>query len=641
MSSKSTGYSPAPCNRRPFASDDGCDRGSVDIHQFDDLPYCGTIDPTMPEIPPEIVDTPLDVVIPPSCVCFNVEQKVDFRYSGSRQFKSEASFAAQGDCCDGNYVSTLDLQIPCPVVGGGSKKLSVRLGYGTGGSKASQTYIKANASSCTVEAEDVDIKLTIPCPVPSVTKRLLTVGISYGNGKSELAASFIKTDAKKCTIEPLATTLRLNIPCPLVGVYKQPPQVMARVKYGSSGGWKAASYMKVDPQECTFQPVSPSIDLQLPCPVKDDGPYRMTVGISYGTARRQSYSASFIKTDPRSCIITPLSPKIRLQIPCPVRLLPNRLKIGASIGWGSSGQAASASLLTVDTTKCTVSEVKDTLKLQLPCPFPEEPPRLHARIGWGDDRQSASVGLFEVDRSACSITQSEEELQLQLPCPLQNFRFETEYQTIQAGEQGEFIAEELNADDPGESNSAQWVTDRCSRAIKLTVKVPQPDVSSINITCGSVLAPTKTQIGIAPYFSDANSSYLLDVLEAGSCTVNTVGTVKDGKTYKQLIAVPCPTKSDYLTFTTKYESGSTGGFSYSSSYDITKCKRTINLTMRARRSDSAKLSKKVVTDIRYANHKLEVELTDFSGDAPVSNWKTVFTAISHMSDHTCCADVNG
>ena len=111
------------CNRRPFLSGDGCDRGSVDINQFDDFPYCDKIDPTMPAIPPEIVDTPLQIPVPPSCACVNIKYALNFKYSKDRKFGANADFIARGDCCEGNYVSNFNLQIPCPILGGGSKKI--------------------------------------------------------------------------------------------------------------------------------------------------------------------------------------------------------------------------------------------------------------------------------------------------------------------------------------------------------------------------------------------------------------------------------------------------------------------------------------------------------------------------------------
>ena len=67
------------CNRSPFQSGDGCDRGDVNTHQFSDLPYCKPIDPTRPNIPPEILDTTWVLPVPPPCSCIDIEYKLDFK----------------------------------------------------------------------------------------------------------------------------------------------------------------------------------------------------------------------------------------------------------------------------------------------------------------------------------------------------------------------------------------------------------------------------------------------------------------------------------------------------------------------------------------------------------------------------------
>ena len=84
---------PKSCNRQPFLSEGGCDRGSVDIRQFDDFPFCESFAPTMPEIPPEIVDTPIELPVPPSCACFNIAYAMNMKYSKERSRETWCEYA--------------------------------------------------------------------------------------------------------------------------------------------------------------------------------------------------------------------------------------------------------------------------------------------------------------------------------------------------------------------------------------------------------------------------------------------------------------------------------------------------------------------------------------------------------------------
>ena len=146
----------APCNRTPFMSEDGCDRGDLDIHMFDDLPYCGGMEPSSAEIPPEIVDTPISLPIPPPCSCISVGYNIKAGFS--KGGASTATFASKGDCCNGEYESNINLSLPCPL-----PKIEnfagIRYGTGTGRKK----YIQSDPSKCTLQAYDID--LNIPCPV--------------------------------------------------------------------------------------------------------------------------------------------------------------------------------------------------------------------------------------------------------------------------------------------------------------------------------------------------------------------------------------------------------------------------------------------------------------------------------------------
>ena len=419
---------PKSCNRQPFLSEAGCDRGNVDIHQFDDLPYCEPVNPTMPSIPPEIVDTPIELPVPPSCACVNIKYALNFKYSKDRKFAASASFSAQGDCCEGNYVSNFNLQIPCPIIGGGSKKIKMKIGYGTGKASVSASYIKANASSCTVEAKDVDINLNIPCPVKDARGKKIKIGISYGDGPKGASASFIKANTKDCEIEPLSPILHLNLPCPVIGRNDNVPKIRAKARFAKSGNSVSVSYIRRDVKECTIEPLSPTLNLEVPCPIKkpENKDPHLKIKLKYGMSG-SSASVSYIKTDPSSCTIQPLPIDIRLNLPCPVRRKPGESfpKLRAKLGWGSSNRSASISFLKADSQSCLIKGSDVSLNLQLPCPIKEhkeggvkKPPHMKLKIKYGSSSSSASVSYIKVNSSSCTIEPLPIDIRLNLPCPV-------------------------------------------------------------------------------------------------------------------------------------------------------------------------------------------------------------------------------
>ena len=344
------------CNRRPFLSEEGCDRGSVDIYQFDDFPYCETVNPTMPAIPPEIVDNPLQIPVPPSCACVNIKYALKLKYSKDRKFGAEASFSAQGDCCEGNYVSNFDLQIPCPILGKGSKKFKLKIGYGSGKASAAASYIRTNPDSCTVEAKDVDIRLDIPCPVKDSRGKKIKIGISYGNGNKTASASFLVTDAKNCTVEALAPTFNLNLPCP-VKRQRNTPKIKAKIKWGSSGQSASASFLTADPDSCQISGIDAVLNLNIPCPIKGKGAKHIKIG---------SHEIEFVKFSNSTCEMSfnDASFDIDVDVPCPINPQGTRnIKFG-ELKFGVPTPVIQ-NLATL--TNCNISMQSPEFNLNVPC----------------------------------------------------------------------------------------------------------------------------------------------------------------------------------------------------------------------------------------------------------------------------------
>lgn len=421
MSCPDDSSAPIACNRQPFLSDDGCDRGSVDIHRFSALPFCDTIDPTLPEIPDEILDTPMQMFIPPPCVCVNMNYDVLMKYRKQRDFVTKATFKAVGDCCDGNYKSDFKLEIPCPVVGNGpSKRISMKLGYGTGGASAAESYIANNPDKCTIEPRNVDFDLHLPCPVKGAGNGKITASIKYGNGAQSATASFIEASPESCAIKPLTPRLDLNIPCPVAGQGGD-KKIKASIKYGTGAQSVSVKLAEADVTNCAIKVAEPDLDLNLPCPVKGSGNGVIKASIKYGTGA-QSTAASFIEAKPGDCTIKPLSPNLNLNIPCPVQSSGTQtLKVGVAYG-GNAPEKKSVTLATTNKNTCAIDISSPDLDLKIPCPVQNEGTQTIAvGVAYGGTvPEKKTATLATTSRSACTVNIASPDLDLKIPCPIQN-----------------------------------------------------------------------------------------------------------------------------------------------------------------------------------------------------------------------------
>ena len=623
------------CNRRPFLSGDGCDRGSVDINQFDDFPYCDKIDPTMPAIPPEIVDTPLQIPVPPSCACVNIKYALNFKYSKDRKFGANADFAARGDCCEGNYISNFNLQIPCPILGGGSKKIKMKIGYGNGKSYVDASYIKANSDSCTVEAKDVDINLNIPCPVNDAKGKRIKIGISYGEGKREVSASFLRTDTDKCEVEALAPTFNLNLPCPVIG-RNGTPKIRASIKYGNGDSKTSASYIKADPKECTIEPLSPNINLNIPCPIKGTSGgtngKKIKIGISYGNGKKE-VSASFLRTNTENCELEALSPRFYLNLHCPLADssssssssgVAGKIKIG--ISYGDGDQEASSSFIKFDIEKCRLRPMAPNIKLHLPCPVigrNKKPPKIKAKIGWGENGQSASASFLTADSKSCQIKGMDAFLNLNLPCPLADSSSSSSNSSSGVAGKIKIGISYGDGDQEASSSFIKFDIEKCRlrpMAPNIKLHLPCPVIGR-----NKKPPKIKAKIGWGENGQSASASFL--TADSKSCQIKGVDAFLN-------LNLPCP---KVKIVPGKIETGPTGTITIESSTVDEKCDTVFKINVKFPEGGTS-IDKEVVTDMKYEGHTLKIELTRFKNGKHVSRWKNVFTAVSHKSDHVCCND---
>ena len=406
----------------------------MDIHQFDDFPFCESIDPTQAEIPPEIVDTPINLPVPPACACFNIDYDLKLKYNKERKFAASAEFSANGDCCEGNYISNLNLEIPCPVIGSGtSRRIKMKIGYGSGNGSADVSYLLANQDSCTIEAQNVDIDLDIPCPIQNPVDRKVKIGISYGQAFRGASAKVVEANAEKCELEILEPTFTLNIPCPVKkGVDKK---IKIGISYGKYFNTVSGSVIKTG-DSCTIEANPVTFALQIPCPIlgRDGKNPKIRAKIDWGSKQR-NVSASFINTNTKECTIEPKDVNLNLEIPCPVQKREQPAKVKLGVKWGSKSYV-SASILKTDPLNCTIEANGATFDLEIPCPIVHHP-RWHRvryvdgkrlcyvvwrrRWVWANkkgDFTSYSTSFLEIDESNCTIRAGN--LDLDIPCPVRH-----------------------------------------------------------------------------------------------------------------------------------------------------------------------------------------------------------------------------
>lgn len=198
------------CNRQPFMTEDGCYSGYVDIHQFDDFPFCESVDPTSAAVPPEIMDAPINIPLPSyGCACFDVKFDFNAGYKSGRDFSAGATFRAVSDCCDGNYVSNINLQIPCPVKASSD---SDSTGHGSASPNLKRKKIRMSIGWSGLKGLD---NLGGVGNVGGMDNLGGIGGIGWDGLGQSASASFLEIDSANCTIRALEPTINLRIPCPL------------------------------------------------------------------------------------------------------------------------------------------------------------------------------------------------------------------------------------------------------------------------------------------------------------------------------------------------------------------------------------------------------------------------------------------
>jgi len=565
------------CNRQPFLSESGCDRGSVDIHQFDDLPYCSPINPTNPDVPPEIPDFPTSIPVPTySCSCVNIRYKLDFKYDNKSS--NEASFRAAGDCCEGNYISNFKLRIPCPVHSPENRRIKVGIEYGSGPNEVSASFLGANSSSCTIEALSPELHLNIPCPIQTKACVRLAPGVriqrfdrsevAYLN-EDELAYSYHLTGG---TWSPSDGGKRYA--CAKWSVEGPNGELVEFGKDGCNPNseikvWWSNVGIEVDGErisakdivgftgllndDCKFSTLLSDINKGLAPSewiVYGGGAGKLRIGIGYGEGN-QSATAKLVDIDSSSCKLSIPSANINLNIPCPVKEKGPR-KITGEIGYWKGPYSFSESYASVKNS-CSIDLKKNVrLRLAIPCPVKEKGPRkISAKIKYGNGPSSVSDSYASIG-SSCSINLKKNvRLNLNIPCPVK--------------EKGprKITAKIKYGDESSASASYASVGGACSinlKDVNLRLAIPCPVKEK-----GPRKITGEIKYGNGPYsFSKTYANV------GNSCSI-------DIKDIGFNLYVPCPLKKPFLKIETSYWSSSSADFFISSSSSSSNCVKKIKI----------------------------------------------------------------
>lgn len=402
------------CNRTPFLSDRECDRGSVDIHQFDDFPYCAPICPSQSEIPPEIVDTPIVVTTPLTCSCFNIDYDIKIDYGSN--FYGNGTFKSKGDCCEGKYESDFDIKIPCPISCDEDKKVSFSVEYGDNEEKKHQEFsvVETNCDNdCTIRPIDAKVDLQIPCPLTDVDSKI-SIGIGYGETDGEpITQDLIKASHDSCSIEITSPSFDLKIPCP-VQCDNENAKMKVGITYGESFNSVSSNIIKADPDGCTIDVEPAEFDLHIPCPIKGSQGSKITA--TYGWINDPQYdSTQLVKADAEACTIEPIDANLNFTMACPI-VSNGNADLSISVGYGDGPSSVEKVIAKPDCERCTISVESADFNLNLPCPVDNIGGDITVGVAYGEEEQSQTKKIAQLD-GECGIKVGAD-FDLNLPCPI-------------------------------------------------------------------------------------------------------------------------------------------------------------------------------------------------------------------------------
>ena len=125
--------------------------------------------------------------------------------------------------------------------------------------------------------------------------------------------------------------------------------------------------------------------------------------------------------------------------------------------------------------------------------------------------------------------------------------------------------------------------------------------------------------------------------DSGKCEIR---PAESAMSHSFEMKIPCPTTEERLHIETSFRIGTSDSpdpsFQASSSFKNEECKRNIKFNIKFPYVPC----EEYVKDIKYDASKHALQYRTYNAcTKEYSEWKDVFTAVSHMTDHTCCNDV--
>ena len=387
------------CNRKPFVSDQSCDRGSVDTNMFSDLPYCETISPTMPEIPPEIVDPEIVIPVPPPCACVNIDYK--FNFGGYKSgFSAKSEFKAKGDCCEGSYDTNFDFEFPCPINKFGKKKFRATIDWDKQ-QVHEQTYIEPK-SDCGLDPKDITFTIGLPCPIIG-EKSQLNLNLQWDNPQKWTSVIASKS-GKKCGIQLFENNVEIGLPCPIKNVESE-----ININLGWDSPKTGSVKVARKTGDCEVNLDGGTFNIGLPCPVVGSES-AMKVELDWDVPK--SGRAVVAEKSGEDCGIEMREASLKVGLPCPVQQVDASLSVG--VEWNKPSSEKKTFLRNSGNCELEAEDVEMTIGL--PCPI----------LGEGEADISIEYGnRFKGDKKTiakrkgdCELEFENPKFELTIPCPL-------------------------------------------------------------------------------------------------------------------------------------------------------------------------------------------------------------------------------
>ena len=392
------------CNRKPFVSDESCDRGSVDTNMFSDLPFCDKISPTMPEIPPEIVDPEIVMPIPPPCACVYIDYKFDF--GGYKDgFSAKTEFKAKGDCCEGAYDTKFELEFPCPVNNFGQKKFKATIDWGEK-QVHEQTYIEPQ-SDCGIDPHDITFTVGLPCPIIGERSGIgINLGWDYPTSGSTVVSS---RDGSKCGLNLIEGSVDIGLPCP---IGQGSATININMDWDSPVSGTATVASKSS--DCAIELESGTVNIGLPCPITGR---RSKMSLALGWDRPNYGSALLATKGDRDCSLEMREETLQLGLPCPVSGVD--ASVAVNIGWDEPSRDKKTVLRQSE--GCSLDAESADLTIGLPCPI-NGAGNAKIEIGYGKKFKSQEKQIAHRPED-CSLSFDNPTFELKIPCPLNEIKF--------------------------------------------------------------------------------------------------------------------------------------------------------------------------------------------------------------------------